>query len=121
MNPETIPHTEFTFTLTVGMVDGEGSLHRQGVMRKATGYDEIWVSKDPRTQENPAYGIIFLLSRVITHLGNFSSVTPQLLEQLFLTDFIFLREFYTQINQSGVEEMAVGEFWATPWSNCTKR
>ncbi|MCT7954511.1 hypothetical protein [Laspinema palackyanum] len=121
MNRETIPHTEFTFTLPVGVVDGEGSLHRQGGMRRATGHDEIWVSKDLRTQENPAYKIIFLLSRVITHLGGFSSVTPELLEQLFLTDFIYLREFYTQINPSEVEGIPLGEFWATPWSSCTKR
>ena len=121
MNRETIPHSQFTFTLPVGVVDGEGSLHRQGVMRRATGSDEIWVSKDPRTQENPAYGILSLLSRVITHLGGFSSVTPELLEELFLTDFIYLREFYTQINPSEVEGIALGEFRATPWSNCTKR
>lgn len=121
MNRETIPHTEFRFILPVGVVDSEGNLHRQGVMRRATGHDEIWVSKDPQTQENPAYGIISLLSRVITHLGDFSSVTPGLLEQLFLTDFIFLREFYTQINPSEVEGIGLGEFGATPWSNCTKR
>lgn len=121
MNREMIPHTEFRFILPVGVVDSEGNLHRQGVMRRATGYDEIWVSKDPQTQENPAYGILSLLSQVITHLGSFSSVTPELLEQLFLTDFIFLREFYRQINQPGLEGIALGEFWATPWSNCTKR
>ncbi|MCT7989832.1 hypothetical protein [Laspinema olomoucense] len=121
MNRETIPYREFSFTLPVGVLDGDGTLHRQGVIRRTTGHDEIWVSKDPRTQENPAYGIISLFSRVITSLGNFSAVTPQLLEQLFLTDFIYLREFYTQINQPGLEGMASGEFLATPWSNCTKR
>ncbi|MCT7983130.1 hypothetical protein NG796_07475 [Laspinema sp. A4] len=121
MNRETIPHSQFTFTLPVGVVDGEGSLHREGVMRRVTGQDEIWVSKDPQTQENPAYRIISLLSRVITHVGGFSSVTPELLEQLFLRDFLYLREFYTQINRSGVEGMTLGEFKATPWSNCTKR
>ncbi len=119
MNRETIPYSRFPFTLPVGMVNG--SLHREGVMRRATGHDEIWASKDPQIQENPAYRIIFLLSRVITHLGGFSSVTPELLEQLFLTDFIYLRAFYTQINRFGVEEITLGELKATPWSNCTKR
>lgn len=110
MNGATIPHSQFTFTLPVGVVDGDKRLHRQGVMRRTTGHDEIWVTKDPRTQDNPAYGIISLLSRVITDIGGFSSVTPELLEQLFLTDFIYLREFYTQINQPGLEGVSSGEF-----------
>ena len=33
--------TEFEFTLPKGYVDGEGNVHRNGVMRLATAADEI--------------------------------------------------------------------------------
>jgi hypothetical protein len=110
MNRQPMPNSQFSFTLPVGMVDAEGYLHRHGVMRRTTGQDEIWVSQDAQTQDNPAYGILYRLSQVITHLGQFSGVTPELLEQLFLKDFMYLREVYTQINQPGVEGMNPGEF-----------
>ena len=36
--------TEFDFTLPRGLVDDEGGVHRQGVMRLATAKDEIAVT-----------------------------------------------------------------------------
>ena len=42
--------TEYEFTLPLGYVDGEGTLHREGVMRLATAADEILPLKDPRVQ-----------------------------------------------------------------------
>ena len=33
--------TEYEFTLPLGYLDGEGTLHRDGVMRLATAADEI--------------------------------------------------------------------------------
>ena len=33
--------TEFDFTLPRGFVDADGNLHREGVMRLATAYDEV--------------------------------------------------------------------------------
>ena len=45
--------TEFPFTLPRGYVDAEGTLHREGVMRLATAFDEIAPMKDPRVQANP--------------------------------------------------------------------
>ena len=47
--------TEFNFTLPHGFVDTEGNLHKNGVMRLATAFDEIAPMKDPRVQVNPAY------------------------------------------------------------------
>src|SRR3712207_9238535 len=61
--------TEFPFTLPKGYVDAEGNLHREGVMRLATAFDEIAPMKDPRVQSNPGYLVIILLSRVVTRLG----------------------------------------------------
>ena len=47
--------TEFPFTLPRGYVDPEGDLHREGIMRLATAYDEVAPLKDPRVQANPGY------------------------------------------------------------------
>ena len=58
--------TEFPFTLPRGYVDSEGNLHREGVMRLSTAFDEVAPMKDPRVQTNPGYLVIILLSRVIT-------------------------------------------------------
>lgn len=93
--------TEFDFILPRGLLDAEGNLHRQGVMRLATAKDEIVVQKNKAAQDNPAYGSIVLLSRVITKLGNLTEITPDLLENLFTRDLAYLREFYNRINQQG--------------------
>ena len=50
--------TEFPFTLPQGYLDSDGDLHREGVMRLATAYDEVAPQKDPRVQSNPAYLVI---------------------------------------------------------------
>jgi hypothetical protein len=94
-------NTEFKFILPRGLVDDQGDVHRQGVMRLATAKDEIHVQKDRRVQNEPAYGVLVMLSQVITHLGTLSSVTPELLEGLFTLDLSYLREFYNRINQEG--------------------
>ena len=60
--------TEFDFVLPAGYLDETGTLHREGRMRLATAADEILPLKDPRVQSNPAYLVVILLSRVITHL-----------------------------------------------------
>jgi len=77
--PET---TEFPFTLPHGYRDAEGNLHRDGVMRMSTAYDEIAPLKDARVQANPGYLIVILLSRVITRLGAVEFINPKLIEGL---------------------------------------
>ncbi|NET59343.1 MAG: hypothetical protein F6K47_25335 [Symploca sp. SIO2E6] len=104
-------YTEFEFTLPKGLVDPEGEIHRQGTMRLATGKDAISVQRNRRVIEEPEYGVLVILSRVITSLGNFSSVSPELLEQLFLVDFVYLQEFLGHLNG---EFYASGELSATP-------
>jgi hypothetical protein len=93
--------TEFEFTLPRGLVDVQNRVHRHGVMRLATAKDEILVQKERKVQENPAYGVLVMLSRVITRLGSFNSVSPDVLEGLLLHDIAYLREFYNRINQQG--------------------
>lgn len=100
-------NTEFTFTLPRGLIDAQGNLHRQGIMRLATARDEIQVQGDRRVQENPAYAMLVMLSRVITRLGSLSTVTPDHLEELFTLDIAYLREFYSRINQQGTAYMPV--------------
>jgi hypothetical protein len=93
--------TEVEFTLPCGYLDGEGSLHRQGVMRRATAADEILPLKDPRVQKNPAYLIVILLSRVVTRLGALEQINPKVIEELYATDLAYLQDMYNQINALG--------------------
>jgi hypothetical protein len=93
--------TEYEFVLPLGFVDQEGTLHREGVMRLATAADEILPLKDPRVQNNEAYLIIILLSRVLTKLGSISAVNPQVIEGLYAADLAYLQEFYNRINRNG--------------------
>ena len=90
--------TQFQFTLPKGYVDGDGGLHRNGVMRLATARDEIEPLRDLRVQENDAYLTVVMLSRVITELGTIRPVTPNIVEGLFAVDLAFLQEFYGIIN-----------------------
>lgn len=91
--------TEFEFTLPCGYLDEEGTLHRDGVMRRATAADEILPLKDPRVQKNEAYLIVILLSRVLTRLGGVPAINPKVIEGLFATDLAYLQALYNRINR----------------------
>jgi hypothetical protein len=93
--------TEYEFALPLGYVDGDGNLHRDGVMRLATAADEILPLKDPRVQSNQAYLIVILLARVVTRLGAVAQVNPKVIEGLYAADLAYLQEFYNRINHSG--------------------
>ena len=101
------PPTEFPFTLPRGYLDSEGTLHRDGVMRLATAFDEIAPLKDPRVQANPGYLLIILLSRVITKLGDVTHINPKIMEGLYSADLAFLQEFYRRINGDGQSRVHV--------------
>ncbi len=91
--------TEFEFTLPKGYLDGEGNLHRQGVMRLSRAIDEIVPMRDPRVKTNPAYATVIILTRVITQLGILQEITPTVIEGLFACDLSYLQKFYRQINE----------------------
>jgi hypothetical protein len=117
-------HTEFEFTLPCGFLDEDGTLHRDGVMRRATAADEILPLKDPRVQKNEAYLVVILLSRVITRLGSLSAINPKVIEGLFATDLAFLQSLYNRINRLEDEHQGetppgerAGEWSATPSIN----
>ena len=90
--------TEFPFTLPKGYVDGSGQLHRTGSMRLGTAADEIEPQRDPRVKENDAFASVILLARTVTNLGTVSTVTTNVIENLFVADFNYLQDFYTLVN-----------------------
>ena len=93
--------TEFAFELPRGYVDGSGTVHRTGVMRLATGRDELVPLRDDRVRENPAYMTVVLLARVITRIGTIEDVHAGIVENLFATDLAFLQDLYRRVNQEG--------------------
>lgn len=97
--------TEFQFNLPKGYIDADGNLHREGVMRLATAYDEIAPMKDPRVQANQAYLLVILLSRVITKLGTLAQINPKTIEGLFAADLAYLQDLYRRINEYGSDQV----------------
>ncbi len=98
---------EFPFVLPRGYRDTDGALHREGVMRLATAYDEIAPLKDPRVQSNPGYLVLILLSRVVTRLGTLEHIHPKLMEGLPSADLMFLQDLYRRVNETGHSRLAV--------------
>ena len=91
--------TEFEITLPKGYVDGDGNLHRKGVMRLSRAIDEIVPMRDPRVRSNPAYATVIILARVITKLGGLEEISSTVIENLFASDLSYLQKFYRQINE----------------------
>ena len=91
--------TEIEFELPCGYLDEDGTLHREGVMRRATAADEILPLKDPRVVKNPAYLIVLLLSRVVTRLGGLPQINPKTIENLSATDLADLPNLYNEVNR----------------------
>ena len=92
--------TEVEFALPKGYLDATGTLHRRGVMRLATAADEILPLRDPRVQANQAYVAIIVLARVITKLGELSTIDTRVIEGLYASDLNFLQRLYERINGS---------------------
>jgi hypothetical protein len=99
--------TEFEFTLPKGFVDKDGAVHKKGTMRLATAKDEILPLQDYRVQQNRAYLVVILLSRVIERLGTLASINPAVIENLFSADLAYLQEFYRKINEEGTSKLKV--------------
>lgn len=99
--------TEFDFTLPRGYVDGDGNLHKHGVMRLATAMDEIAPLRDLRVRGNQAYMVIILLARVITRLGNLPAINTGVVENLFAADLAYLQALYRRINEEGTTTIQV--------------
>ncbi|MDP9093236.1 MAG: phage tail assembly protein [Actinomycetota bacterium] len=98
--------TRYPFTLPRGYVDGEGVVHREGVMRLATAGDEIYAQSDPRTRANPVYLSVLLLASTVERIGTIRP-NPVILENLFASDLAFLQELYQRANTPGSTEADV--------------
>lgn len=92
--------TEIEFELPKGYVDDTGTLHRRGTMRLATAADEILPLRDPRVQQNEAYLVVIVLSRVITRLGSLADVHPGVIENLYASDLAYVQRLYEKFNSS---------------------
>lgn len=93
--------TEFTFTLPRGYVDGQGTVHREGIMRLATARDEIEPLRDAAVRQNEAYLAVLLLARVVTRIGEVTEITPEVVEALYAADFDHLQRLYERLNTDG--------------------
>lgn len=126
-------NTEIAFTLPRGVIDEDGDLHREGIMRLATAADEIMPLRDSRVKNNPAFLVIILLSRVVTRIGAIDNITPKVIQELFAADLRYLQALYNKINSLDEEDdlitcpecehrftaelPALGELSATPSIN----
>ena len=99
--------TEFTFRLPRGYVDGDGRVHRDGVMRLATARDELIPLRDDRVRENPAFLTVVLLGRVVTRIGEITDIHSGVIESLFASDLAFLQDLYRRVNTEGHTRAAV--------------
>lgn len=99
--------TQFEFTLPVGYIDQDGTVHRDGVMRMATAMDEIIPLRDLRVRSNQAYLAIILLSRVVVRLGTLATISTAVIENLFVADLAYLQALYRRINEEGKSTLDV--------------
>jgi len=99
--------TEFEFTLPKGYLAPDGALHRRGVMRLATARDEIEPLRD-RSIEGPddPYLTVLVLARVVTSLGDLSSIDSRVIEGLFAADLAFLQDLYGIVNFGDQRDVA---------------
>jgi phage FluMu protein Com len=90
---------EKKFILPLGYEDENDVIYREGTMRMATALDEIEIQNDDRSGLNIRFRDCMMLSRVITSLGEIKSITPEIIENLFEVDFIYLQMFYNRFNR----------------------
>lgn len=90
------------FMLPIGLSTSDGQIHRSGVMRPATALDEIAPVGDERVKQNEAYYGVLVLARVITQLGPFQPVTPEIIVALPAADYAYLQSLYTSLNSQAL-------------------
>lgn len=89
---------EVEFVLPIGFEDQKGMLRRTGKMRLATAGDELAIQDHDQNRFNQRYRDLLLLSQVIVRLGEYDQVTPEILEDLYEADFLYLQLLYKDLN-----------------------
>ena len=91
--------TVYPFTLPRGYLGPDGTVHRDGEMRMATGRDELEPLRDPfvKGPDDPRLTML-VLARVVQRLGGIEYVTINEIEGLFAADLAFLQDFYSVVN-----------------------
>jgi hypothetical protein len=99
--------TEYDFVLPKGLVEEDGSVHREGTMRLATARDELEPLADPKVKDaDDPYLTIIVIARVVTGLGTRTRLSPKDVEGLFAADLAYLQDFYSIINFGSEDEIA---------------
>jgi hypothetical protein len=99
--------TEFEFVLPKGLVDEDGTVHREGTMRLATARDELEPLGDPKVKDaDDPFLTIIVMARVITGLGTRTRLSPKDVEGMFAADLAYLQDLYSIINFGTEEEIA---------------
>jgi pyruvate/2-oxoglutarate dehydrogenase complex dihydrolipoamide acyltransferase (E2) component len=99
--------TEYDFVLPKGLVDEDGTVHREGTMRLATARDELEPLSDPKVKDaDDPYLTIIVIARVVTGLGTRTRLSPKDVEGLFAADLAYLQDFYSIINFGSDDEIA---------------
>ncbi|MCL1864453.1 MAG: hypothetical protein FWF73_01430 [Spirochaetes bacterium] len=89
---------EYEFYLPIGYEDDKGVFHRKGKMRLATALDEIEINNSAQSKLKTRYRDCLLFSRVLESLGTLTEITPEIIENLYEADFIYLQMLYNKLN-----------------------
>lgn len=89
---------EYEFYLPIGYEDDKGIFHRKGKMRLATALDEIEINSSAQSKLKTRYRDCLLFSRVLESLGTLTEITPEVIENLYEADFIYLQMLYNKLN-----------------------
>ena len=96
------------FFLPLGIIYN-GKLCREGSMHPVTTGDELEVQTAEESGFNPRWRDILLLSRVIDEIEGIGKLSPQMMEELYEADFLYLQLLYREINTD-----------TRVFTNCTK-
>jgi hypothetical protein len=99
-------YKEYEFCLPIGYEDDNGVFHRKGKMRLATALDEIEINNDAQSKFKTRYRDCVLFGRVIESLGTLPSISPEIIENLYEADFIYLQMLYNKLNSDYNEHVS---------------
>lgn len=85
------------FCLPLGLPHGDKYL-KKGHMHLATTSDELEIQSSDDVGMNARYRDLMLLSRVIDDMEGLTSVSMEMLENLYETDFLYLQLLYKELN-----------------------